>query len=338
MGGNRERRPQSVGWFGAIVNRSEATARPRASVILIVGACRRRAQRTLDAICGQSAVDELEVVLVDIGPEDASPLVPADGIPVAYLTLPELELWADARAAGLERASAPVVAFIEDHCLPEPGWAAAVIEAHEGPWAAVGYGFSNANPETYVSRAAMLTDYGMWHLPAKRGPSRLLPGNNVSYKRELFVAVGKRTPAALSTDFVAQAALVAQGLPMFVEPAARAAHENFTTVRETGITNYAWCRLMAGRRAEAEEWGVLRRVLWSAVTPATAPAFRIGRLVRSLRGRRELWGPFAVALPVVVVVSAWAAIGESLGYLVGVGDTERSLTRWELDIERVPGD
>ena len=310
----------------------------RATVILIVGACRNRAQRTLDAVCGQTAVDQLEIVVVDIGPSEATPLVAAVGIPVEYLTRPELELWADARAAGLAQASTPVVAFIEDHCLPESDWAAAVIEAHDGPWAAVGYGFTNANPETYVSRAAMLTDYGMWLLPAKRGPSRLLPGNNISYKREQFAAVGERTPAALSTDFVAQAEFAAQGLPMFVEPAARAAHENFTTVRKTGITNYAWCRLMAGRRAEAEEWSLPRRVIWSAATPVAAPVFRVGRLLRSLRGRRELWWPFVVALPVVVVVSAWAAVGESLGYLVGVGDAERSLTRWELDIERVPGD
>ncbi len=308
----------------------------RATVILIVGACRNRAQRTLDAVCGQTAVDELEIVVVDIGPRDAEPLTRA--VQVEYLARPEVELWADARAAGLAQATTPVVAFIEDHCLPEPDWAAAVIEAHEGPWAAVGYGFTNANPETYVSRAAMLTDYGMWLLPAKRGQARLLPGNNISYKREQFAAVGKRTPAALSTDFVAQAELAAKGLPMFVDPAARAAHENFTTVRETGITNYAWCRLMAGRRAEAEQWGLPRRVIWSAATPIAAPVFRVGRLVRSLRGRRELWRPFVVALPVVIVVSAWAAIGESLGYLVGVGDAERSLTRWELDIERVPGD
>jgi hypothetical protein len=307
------------------------------TVILIVGACRVRAQRTLDAVCGQTVADRLEIVVVDIGPADAEPLGRVAVAPVTYLARPEIELWADARAAGLRHATAPVVAFIEDHCLPEPDWAAAVIGAHEGPWVAVGYGFTNANPESYVSRAAMLTDYGLWHEPARRGPSRLLPGNNVSYKREPFAAVGARTPGALSTDFVAQTALARDGLGMFVEPAARAAHQNFTTVRETGITNYAWCRLMAGRRAESEGWGRGRRIAQAAVTPATAPVYRIGRLVRSLRGRRELWRPFATALPVVLVVSVWAAVGESLGYLVGVGGSERSLTRWELDIERVPG-
>ena len=308
----------------------------RATVILIVGACRNRAQRTLEAICGQTVVDQLEIVVVDIGPPDVEPLAAA--VQIEYLARPEIKFWSDARAAGLARATTPIVAFIEDHCLPELDWAAAVIEAHEGPWAAVGYGFTNANPETYVSRAGMLADYGMWHLPAKRGPSRLLPGNNISYKRELLAAVGKRTPAALSTDFVAQAELAAQGLPMFVEPAARAAHANLTTVREAGITNYIGCRVMAGRRAEAERWSLPRRVVWSVATPVAAPVFRVSRLVRSLRGRRELWWPFVVALPVVVVVSAWAAIGESLGYLVGVGNAERSLTRWEVDIERVPGD
>jgi hypothetical protein len=316
---------------------SSSSPPPRLSVILIVGAARTRAQRTLTALCGQTAVSETEIVVVDIGPVAAAALAYPPSAPVIYRRRPDFDLWAEARAEGISASSAPVIAFLEDHCFPEPGWARAVIDAHEGPWAAVGYGFANANPESYVSRAAMLTDYGLWHRPATHGPARLLPGNNISYKREHFDALGSRLGAALSSDFVAQAAFRAGGLEMMVEPAAEAAHQNFSTVWETGVTNYVWSRLMAARRAEANGWTTPRRVAWALATPATAPVFRVGRLVRSLRGRRPLWGPVLMAVPVLVVVSFWAAIGESLGYLLGVGDSERSLTRWELDVERVPG-
>jgi hypothetical protein len=121
---------------------------------------------------------------------------------------------------------------------------------------------------------------------------------------------------------------------MFVEPRARVAHLNFTTVRETGYTNYVWCRAMAAQRARAAHWSVFRRFVQAAVTPASAPVYRIGRIVRTLGSRRRLWQPFLSALPVLLVVGLWAGVGEALGYLLGPGDAEAKLMRWELDVER----
>jgi hypothetical protein len=43
------------------------------------------------------------------------------------------------------------VAFIEDHGFPARDGAEKLIEAHVGPWAAVGYAFTNANPKSYLS-------------------------------------------------------------------------------------------------------------------------------------------------------------------------------------------
>src|SRR5580704_3232009 len=56
-----------------------------------------------------------------------------------------------ANAAGVRHARAPLVALAEDHCFPEPGWAQALINAHQGPWAVVGPVVRNANPATTVS-------------------------------------------------------------------------------------------------------------------------------------------------------------------------------------------
>ena len=48
-------------------------------------------------------------------------------------------------------ATAPVVALSDDHCFPEPGWGEALVDAHRGPWAAVGPVVANANPGSLVS-------------------------------------------------------------------------------------------------------------------------------------------------------------------------------------------
>jgi hypothetical protein len=301
---------------------------------MVAGECRDRVQRALDALCAQTAREAIEIVVVDLAAEDAEPLVAPSGAPVETVRLPGIQDWASARRAGLERSTGAVVAFIEEHCVTDPGWAQALIEAHEGPWASVGYGFRNANPQSYVSRSAMLADYGLWLVPVARGRVQFLPGNNVSYKREAFLALGDRLDAALATDFVAHEAFRTDGLPMFVEPAAQAAHLNFTTVWETGLTNYVWCRAMAAQRARTAGWSMPRRAAHAAVTPATAPVYRIARLARTLGARRRLWRPFAAGFPVILVVSVCAAFGEAAGYLLGAGSAEAQLKRWELDVER----
>jgi len=307
----------------------------RLAVVMVAGECRERVQRALDALCAQTAVEALEIAVVDVAPSGARELtVPRDAA-VRIVRRPGVESWADARRAGLDATHAPLVAFVEEHCFVDPEWAEALLTAHEGPWASVGYGFRNANPETYVSRSAMLTDYGLWLEPVERGPASLLASNNVSYKRDAFLSLAERLDDALESDFVAQEAFRQRGLPMFVESRAVANHLNFTTVWETGLTNYVWCRAMGARRANAANWSRARRVAQAALTPLSAPAFRTVRLVRTLRNRRPLWGQFAAGLPVFLVVGLWAGIGEAAGYLFGAGAAERQLKRWELDVERV---
>src|SRR5205085_8518830 len=135
---------------------------PRLSVVMVAGDCRERAQHALDRLCAQTALDELQIVVVDLGAQNGRGLTAPAEARVDIVARPNVAEWAEARRIGLERTSAPAVAFVEEHCFTDPGWAAALIGAHEGPWASVGYGFRNANPDTYVSRAAMLTDYGLW--------------------------------------------------------------------------------------------------------------------------------------------------------------------------------
>jgi hypothetical protein len=299
---------------------------------MVVGACRERAQHALDRLCAQTAVASMQIVVVDTA--DAPGLRVPDGGPVEIVPVPGTQHWGPARRAGLERLSTPIVAFVEEHCFTDPGWAAALIEAHEGPWTTVGFAFRNANPETYVSRTAMLTDYGLWLEPVQRGPMQNLPGNNVSYKREAFLSLGDRLEAAYASDFVAHEALRERGLQMYIEPRATAAHMNFTTFWETGLTNYIWCRAMAAQRADAARWSPLRRTVQGLVTPATAPAYRIVRMLRTLRSRRPLYKDLALGLPVFLAVSVWAGLGEAAGYLAGSGNSEAQLKRWELDVER----
>ena len=88
---------------------------------MVAGDCRERAQHALDRLCAQTALDELEIVVVDLGKKGT--LSAPAGAPVEILAEPGIEQWADARRIGLTRSSAPVVAFVEEHCFTDPHWA-----------------------------------------------------------------------------------------------------------------------------------------------------------------------------------------------------------------------
>jgi glycosyltransferase involved in cell wall biosynthesis len=313
--------------------REMGTPNPELSVILVAGDRRRRVERVLEAIAAQTFAGELETVVVDVTGDEASPLRFPDDLRMVLLALPRETTWGEARAAGLRRATAPVVAYIEEHCYPSHGWAEALMEAHREPWAAVGYAFTNANPESYPARTAMMLDYGRWAHPARGGAATLLPYNNVSYKREAIVSLGD-LEQSLDSDFHALGALARKGMSLAIEPRALVAHENFDRVAPFLRSHYHYCRLLAARRADLGNWSHARRALYVLATPFVAPPIYAGRLFGSLRGRRTLAGPMLTTLPVLVVKSIVAAIGETAGYALGPGNSVHGMKHYEIHAER----
>ena len=304
------------------------------SVVLVAGSQRERAQRVVDALVKQTAVHSIELIAVDLAPKDSIPLEIPDTLRHVFLSRPDIARWGTARAEGARAASCESVAFIEDHCFPSPSWAEILIETHRSPWGGVGYAFTNANPDSYVSRSSLMARYGSFVHPARRGPARLLSGNNVSYKRDLLLSFGSKLDDVLAIDFCLQELLDARGVSMFVESRALAAHQNFTSVRREGTTGHHYCRLLAAKRAETQSWTTARKLLHGIGAPLGSPAIRLWRLLAGLGGRNELWGTVALGLPVIAFEYLFDAVGESLGYVFGVGDAEREVLRWELETER----
>ena len=307
---------------------------PRLSVVLVAGSQRRRTERVLDALAVQTALDAIEVVVVDLHDGDAPRLTVASTLRHVYAERPAIARWGEARAEGVRLASGPLIGFIEDHCFPEPEWAERVIAAFEGTCAVVGYSFTNANPRTYVSRASLMARYGQFVHPARPGPAPVVSGNNVAYRREPLLSFGHGLADLLTIDFNLQEVLGKRGLRLVVEARARAAHTNFTSFARDCVTGYWYCRLLAARRAETQSWSTARRLVHGLGAPLGSPAIRLARLVRSLRGRQPLWWPTALALPLIAGWYLTDALGESLGYLFGAGRSEDEALRWELNESR----
>lgn len=86
------------------------------------------------------------------------------------------------RYRGVCRARGNLVAILEDHAHVASDWAARVIEAHRGPWGAVGGAVENGK-DGLVNWAVYFCEYTPYMLPVPDGPFHDLPGNNIAYKR-----------------------------------------------------------------------------------------------------------------------------------------------------------
>jgi hypothetical protein len=307
-------------------------SRPGLSAVMLIGARRGRARAALDAFAAQTATDAIELIVVDLLPD--APRLPEPRSPrTAQVVLPPSTPWGSARAAGVRAAEAPVVAFIEDHCTPEPGWAEALLETHREPWAAVGYAF-RSNAQRWRSRVNLMAEYGPWTDPAAGGPTQVLPSNNISYKRDLLLSLGDELDAALRIDNNLHARLAAQGLEGAIEPRALVHHHELPRVTAAAAASHVYSRLLAADRARDEGWPLWRRLLYAIALPLGSPARRAARQIRLMDGRGRRWDQIATVLPAATFVWFWSAVGQSLGCLLGPGDAERRLVAWELEAHR----
>src|SRR4051812_19853042 len=105
---------------------------PAASVVVATHNRAELLARLTDALRAQSDVDAFEVIVVDDGSADATPDVlrrierswPA----LRTIRLDENRGPATARNAGWRAATAPIVAFTDDDCVPQAGWLAGLVD------------------------------------------------------------------------------------------------------------------------------------------------------------------------------------------------------------------
>jgi hypothetical protein len=301
---------------------------------MVVGDVRMRAQRALDSLYAQTIAASIEVIVIDLKSRDVPPLTAAGRTPTRYVTPGAGTSWAEARALGVRMAAAPIVAFLEDHCTAEPEWAAALVRAHEQPWAAVGYAFTNPHPDSYVSRAMLESDYGCWAHPTVSHPARLLPCGNVAYKRDLLLSLGAALEVTLTPDRVLHEQFNRRGLDMYVESQAIVAHDSLVTLSGLTAASFLFCRIFGARRAQTQKWSAWKRIAYGLATPAVSPLVALGRLMAARRRTQAEWGVFISYLPVVLAKSLSSALGESVGYLRGEGTSEAEFNKWELHVDR----
>ena len=304
---------------------TDETAHPQLSVILYAADSFAAVGKTLRYLHAQTARDRLELVLV----APANVQQQADLTGARRVEVPAGAPAHVARAAGMRAATAPMVVLAEDHSFPEPGWAAALIEAHRGPWAAVGPVIGNANPGSLLSWVSLFINYGQWAAPHPGGVMRDLPGHNSSYKRVLLLAYGPALEQMLERESNLHEDLQSKGHQLYLEPAARTNHVNVSRWRSTILDQCLGGRSFAGARAATGQWSSGQRLRACLVTPLVIAGWlrAILRHIRRCGCWAQLWPRI---LPALVVSLGARGLGEIVGYISGGGDATAVLADIEF--------
>ena len=264
-----------------------------------------------------------------ITPEDARDLgmfpswkhvVIADGTP-----------FDDARAAAVGAASAPIVAFTEDHSFPQPGWVGALVSAFNDGISVVGPVVENGNPRSVTSRANFLLEYGEWMPPGGRNKHSHLPGHNSAYRRDVLVALGDRLAGMIEAESVLHWELARGGHRLTQAPDAVTRHVNFSRFWPSVELRYHLGRMFAARRAG--DWSAARRVAYAAAFPLIA-VVRLVRIARLGIGSHEP-ARIVTALPMVALMVMVSSLGEAIGNITrAVGSSAQYLSDIEHDRRR----
>ncbi|MEJ2086573.1 MAG: glycosyltransferase [Acidobacteriota bacterium] len=289
-------------------------------------------RRILAALRRQTVAHELEIVFVSPDSEPAG-LTESDVEPFRChrsVATDDTTSTARMRALGTELASAPIIAFCEDHCFPAPDWARALIARHEGPWAGVGAVVENANPRTAVSWSNLLIEYGDWLAPHQGGPIHHIGGHNSSYKREVLLAFAEGLGSKLEAESTMQWELAQAGHRFYLEPAARLFHTNMEILGASVRSQFNGGRLFAANRCK--EWRPPKRGLYFVGSPLI-PLVRLAKCLASLRRIGCLW-MVPRLLPSLGLLLLANGIGEMFGYGLGAGRSVQKVTEIEFHRER----
>jgi hypothetical protein len=220
------------------------------------------------------------------------------------------------RTWGIAATSGEIVALLEDHEVPAPGWAAEVMTAHAVSGdAVIGGAVDNAIPRP-LNWALCLCDFSAYLPPIAGGPSPVATDVNVSYKREALEVVAPVWRERFHERRVHEA-LRAAGHRIALRPAILV-YQRRTDVGavEAMIERMTWGRSYAATRADA--WSAGRRVCYAAMTPVL-PALLVTRIVRNVTVKHRWSAGVLAALPWVCALSAMWSLGELNGYLKPTG-------------------
>ncbi len=270
----------------------------------------------VQALARQTVAEDLELVVSTGSPGDW----PAgEALPIRAVRSSATNLGA-ARIHAVRAARGEFVALGETHVVPNPGWARAVLAAHDAGATVVLPCMENANGSTALSWASFLMDYGRY--TGDVTPTAAVPTHNATISRTVLLDL-REPERALARGVDLDAALRADGVTVAHAPDAILAHVNVDRP-----VHWARERVLGGillAQSRVRSFGRGRRLLYALAAPLIAVVL----FTRAL-GRPRADAPRGTVPALALASVLWAA-GEAIGYVAPLGHSaERRMSEYEV--------
>jgi hypothetical protein len=236
----------------------------------------------------------------------------------------------EARAAGVYAAEAEFILLAEDHCLPDPGCAAAIlVRIDEKKWDAIGPALRSGDPRSAVAQGAFMISYSQWLLP-ESGQAAHLPGHNAALRKSLLVAEAEHLEDQLIAPLFFMQKLNSEGRKFCVDGKARMRHFDTSDWSKSVEIFFTVGKACGGIRLN--EASLLRRLLYAVLTPVTAARHFARGLIHYVRAGHGAGFGLVCLVPGAFLACVWAC-GETVGAWRGIGRVLPSL--WVSEIKPV---
>jgi hypothetical protein len=276
---------------------------------------------TLRALDAQRERSRMEVIVVEAVGGETRRLLSKHTPKVEVISVDEKRTIPALRHLGVIRAKGDLVAILEDHGEVAEGWARALLEAHKGPWGAVGGVVENGR-DGLVNWAAFFCEYAPYMGPVFEGESTDLPGNNIAYKRPDLLRHAHELEQGRWESWINDKIRL-DGVPIASTNKAVVRHIKPFRLGHFLIQRFHFARSYAGMRRVDQS--LSKRLIYGFGSLAL-PGLLTLRVTKTALAKKRHLGRFAASLPLIGLFFTVGAAGEMIGYLFGPGE---SLSRVE---------
>jgi glycosyltransferase involved in cell wall biosynthesis len=271
----------------------------------------------LGSLFKQEKTAELEVIVVARCPKEVIASICEKYSNVKLIEAPSRTSIPQLRALGFRESSGDIVAVLEDHCLVASDWAQRVIETHRFRYPVIGGSVENAAHQRIVDWAAFFCEYYRAMKPIPEGEVDFVPGNNVSYKKEILERFRDDFGAGI-WDFELHERLKKVHVPLYLRPTILVYHKMSGSLGWFLIQKFYFARSLAGMRNKNKSWNV--RCVY-ATGALILPMILFARISRTIWKKGMHRTEFLLSIPFLLPMLITWGIGEAVGNIFGAGSS-----------------
>lgn len=299
------------------------TSTPQTEFSILIGMVStedpNRILETLDSLRQQQGAHSYEVIIGDRRNDEVSRKINCDYPEAKLLTATADTSLPVLRTMALEQATGQYIIVTEDHCVPSNNWLQSFANAFDQAptnTVAVGGCVENGVDETSLDWATFFCEYSFFLQNVTEGDSRVLPGMNVAYRREVFDNLDRDILTSGFWETTLHPRLLEQGHNLFSTNNIKIFHSKKFSLGLFLRQRFIYSRYYAGLRFSP---GQRPHRLAACCATILLPPILLYRMIKQIRAKKRLGKELLSASPYLALfILVWAA-GEMWGYAFGTG-------------------